>query len=307
MKKTNELAWNRYLGLSLYDNDEETFFHNIYQLKPGEAATFCSKQGLKKYNYYNLSSVDKVKKYNKNESLSLFRHALKKTINIHTNSDVPLGISLSGGFDSSALLTGLSLNKYLNKNVKSFSVDFAPYFSEKYWIKIATEHHGINAFLNSFKPKNFLDSLKPMMWHLEGPIGGLMNCALSVVMSKAKENNITVLLGGMGLDEVFAGYRNMHNIYIRELINNNSPKAQKALADYSNVNLIDKNLAKEQILKQKLGGISTIDGTNPINNKVLSDSVINYVSDINSTNTHYSDIHNMMINYLQESKIPRRE
>ena len=216
-----------------------------------------------------------------------------------------MGISLSGGFDSSALLTGLSLNKYLNKNVKSFSVDFAPYFSEKYWIKIATEHHGINAFLNSFKPKNFLDSLKPMMWHLEGPIGGLMNCALSVVMSKAKENNITVLLGGMGLDEVFAGYRNMHNIYIRELINNNSPKAQKALADYSNVNLIDKNLAKEQILKQKLGGISTIDGTNPINNKVLSDSVINYVSDINSTNTHYSDIHNMMINYLQESKIPR--
>ena len=50
---------------------------------------------------------------------------------------------------------------------------------------------------------------------------------LSVVMSKAKENNITVLLGGMGLDEVFAGYRNMHNICIRELINNNSPKAQK--------------------------------------------------------------------------------
>ena len=125
------MAWNRYLGLSLYDNDEETFFHNIYQFKPGEAATFCPTHGLRKYTYYSLSDAYKVEKYDKNDAISICKNALKKTMNIHTNSDVPLGISLSGGFDSSTLLAGLSLNKYLDKNVKSFSVDFGSSFSEK--------------------------------------------------------------------------------------------------------------------------------------------------------------------------------
>ena len=144
-----------------------------------------------------------------------------------------------------------------------------------------------------------------MMWYLEGPIGGLMNCALSMVMKKAKENDITVLLGGMGLDEVFAGYRNMHNIYIKNLIKGNSPYAQKALADYSRVNLIDKNSAMREILKQNIGGISTIDGTSPINTKVLSKNVIRYLRDVNKDDIHYSDVHSMMVNYLQVTKIPR--
>ena len=69
-----------------------------------------------------------------------------------------------------------------------------------------------------FRPDDFLSSLKPMMWHLESPIGGLMNCGFKLIFEKACELGITVLQDGTGLDEAFGGYQHHHNLFIAKAI-----------------------------------------------------------------------------------------
>ena len=84
-------------------------------------------------------------------------------------SDVDVGLMLSGGLDSSAMLSALSLGGHVDGNLKSFSIDFGESFSERPWIEEAVSAHGIHATISSFTEDDFLSTIKPMMWHLEGP------------------------------------------------------------------------------------------------------------------------------------------
>ena len=100
------------------------------------------------------------------------------------------------------------------KKFNCYSVDFGKDFSEKNWIKFAANKLNVNYDIQSFSKKDFLDSIKPMIWHLEGPSGGLMNCALKMVFERAFKTGTTVLLDGTGLDEAFGGYRYHHNLFL---------------------------------------------------------------------------------------------
>ena len=80
---------------------------------------------------------------------------------------------------------------------------------------------------------DFYKSIKPMIWHLEGPIGGLMNCALRYVMEAAYASGVKVLLDGTGPDEAFGGYQNHHNLYIAELLERGDKNAREHIQNYS--------------------------------------------------------------------------
>ena len=98
----NYSAWKSYLLDGSTDDTKETFFKNIYQLKPGEKAIF--KQGnLQISRWYHLS--ENINYNNKsNYKKDLLSH-LKKSIELNTRADVPVAISLSGGIDSNILMS----------------------------------------------------------------------------------------------------------------------------------------------------------------------------------------------------------
>jgi asparagine synthase (glutamine-hydrolysing) len=299
-------TWARYLNTASYDDTDETFFKNILQLRPGECAIWQSGKGLTRYFYYRLEDEYLEKEQNLDDAIQEIQELLLNSAKIHMRSDVPVGVSLSGGLDSSALLACIDHIGKLHKGVNCVSVDFGGDLSEEEWITAAADFHNLPSNILNYTPNEFHDSLKPMMWHLEGPIGGLMNCALSNVMRKFKSIGTVVVQDGTGLDEAFAGYRNHHNLYLGSLIKDNDVRAEKAIKEYANNwNVSEKEAVLCGINEIKRKG-TAIDGTIPVKPELLNSQFIDdYYIDRQSFNKTNDPIKRELVNYLQTAKIPR--
>ncbi|MCC6127008.1 MAG: asparagine synthase (glutamine-hydrolyzing) [Pirellulales bacterium] len=134
------------------------------------------------------------------EFLALFRDSVRMRL----MSDVPLGVFLSGGLDSSAIAAVMA--GQMSAPVKTFSVGFeADYYSEFDFAReaaaeIGAEHHEI-----VLKPNDAFASLPRLIWHEDEPIRNSSSVALYEVSRLAGEH-VKVVLTGEGSDETFAGY-----------------------------------------------------------------------------------------------------
>jgi asparagine synthase (glutamine-hydrolysing) len=130
---------------------------------------------------------------------------LQDSISLHLRSDVPLGVFLSGGLDSSAVVALLAPGA--RSGLKTFSVayDFgADYDETPYAREIATafstDHHEIRV-----TPGQFLDFVPHYVWHMDEPVTEAAAISLYYVSKLAREH-VVVCLSGEGSDELFAGY-----------------------------------------------------------------------------------------------------
>lgn len=307
--KPNLDAWARYLVHASYDDDADTLFAGVTQLRPGECAMWDAERGLRRRMYYALHERVSGPTYDVSvaEAATEVRRLLVDAVTIHMRSDVPVGISLSGGFDSSAMLAALDLAGELHDGVRCSSFDFGGDLSERLWIDAAASYHGLTSAITTYTPLDFQRSIRPMLWHLEGPIGGLANCAFSAVMCGARDAGVTVLQDGTGLDEIFGGYRNHHNRYLGELIVSGDPSAPRAAEEYARnwgVTVADAVAAA----RAELGLThTTIDGTVPVRPDLLTASFRDAYGDVPippivETGDPMRDV---LIDYLQVRKIPR--
>jgi len=135
--------------------------------------------------------------------LELLHGVLKESIQRHLISDVPLGLFLSGGIDSSILLA--IINELVDEPVKTFCITFEDeYCDESRYARMVadqfrTDHHELIV-----KPDT-IDILPKLIWHLDEPLGD--SCVLpTYYLSKFAREYVTVVLSGDGGDELFAGY-----------------------------------------------------------------------------------------------------
>ena len=204
----------------LYIPGEETVYHNIKKLKPNSFFTLCSKSIIlskSKYIYSNFkdetSNIDDCK------------NSLIKSINQQLVSDVPLGLWLSGGTDSS--LIAAICNKELNKKLNTFTVDFTGknYVSESQnAIKIAKMfNHDINIL--SVDP-NINEDLIDEVLITQDDIVGNPSSILHNLLCKETKKSVKVILNGVGGDELFGGYNRYKafdlHYYLKTFLNNDS-------------------------------------------------------------------------------------
>ncbi len=140
------------------------------------------------------------------EWIELVREKLLESVRIRMISDVPLGAFLSGGIDSSTVVAAMSM--YSDRPVKTYSIGFDR--SDKYYDelpyarmivdKFSTSHHEIIV-----RP-NVADLLPRLMWHLDEPMADSAFITTYLVSKLARES-VTVILSGVGGDELFGGYR----------------------------------------------------------------------------------------------------
>ncbi|KKI89713.1 asparagine synthase [Bacillus sp. SA1-12] len=134
------------------------------------------------------------------------QQTLLESVSMHMRSDVPVGSFLSGGIDSSFIV---SLARQLNPNFKTFSVGFATNgYSE---IDIAKETaHALNVENISYliQPEEFIKALPKIVWFLDDPLADPSAVPLYFVAREASKH-VKVVLSGEGADELFGGY----NIY----------------------------------------------------------------------------------------------
>lgn len=304
--KANLNAWGRYLGASLYDDQDDTFFQDIFQLRAGEAMIFDARSGVKRFIYYDLA--DKVVRAERSlaQAAEEVRCLLVDIGRIHMRSDVPVGIALSGGFDSSALLAIFELAGCLHNAATGLSVEFEGDLSEAEWMQAAADHHHLNWVLHNYSAREARESFRSMIWHLDGPIGGLSNCAFSTIMAGAQQRGIKVMQDGTGLDEVFAGYRNCHNMYLAQLSDTKDNRFDQALSDYAANWDVSRLEARKSVLSNA-GAITSIDGTIPVRPDLLRpDFAVNYAClPVNSAAHSDHPVRDILLGYMQRLRIPR--
>jgi asparagine synthase (glutamine-hydrolysing) len=126
-------------------------------------------------------------------------------------SDVPVGILLSGGVDSTALLSFAI--EQTDKDVNSFTIGFNDerFADERPYARLAAERFGNKHYEMTITPQDFLGFLPDYVWFMEEPVCEPPAVALYYVTKLAREH-VKVLISGEGGDEAFAGYQNYRNL-----------------------------------------------------------------------------------------------
>lgn len=302
-------VWSRYLLAGKYDDTRETYFQSIKQVMPGEILKFSGEKLISRKYYYSLAENISERKFaDIDEASDCVRETMTRVCDMHMRSDAPVGIMLSGGLDSAALLSSLHLKNHTRKNLSSFSVDFGESLSERVWIEAAANAYSVQSEIMTFERAAFFQSIKPMMWHLEGPIGGLMNCALIPVMEAARDSGVQVLLDGTGPDEAFGGYRNHHNLFIATLLKKGDPASSWHIKNYARIWEVPINTVESLALNEfdNINMNTAIDGTLSTQLECMKlhpeDIVMSEADKIELTGDMLKD---SLINYVSGSKIFR--
>lgn len=214
----NEMVITEYLLFSLQDHSTDTFFRDIYQLKPGTYALVKkNKEKIEiKYNqYYDIIHGTKNQENSTEEFLRLFMDSVK----LRLRSDVPIGILLSGGLDSAAVTQAVS-ELYNNKKgitlftAASHEIDF----DESPYANLVAKKYGFDHQIIYPDGTQLLKDLKDITFYHEKPIAGTSIFSHYNIIKAIKKFNVKVILHGQGSDELLAGYDNFYNPYLSQFI-----------------------------------------------------------------------------------------
>lgn len=205
----------------LYMPGEETLFAGIQKLAPGHCLLIQNgKPTIQQY--WDLDLEKPSRNISLQDAEAELQSLLAKTVELHMIADVPVGVLLSGGVDSTAVLS-LAVNS-TEKKISTFTVGFSggQVADERPYAKLAAETYGTQHYDMSITAKDFAAFLPEYVWHMEEPVCEPPAIAMYYV-SKLARKHVTVLLSGEGGDEAFAGYSNYRNLVWLERIKRGLP------------------------------------------------------------------------------------
>jgi asparagine synthase (glutamine-hydrolysing) len=181
-----------------------TLFRGIEKVLPGHMLV-CSRESIKDREYWDVH-FEEIDDCSEHEWIERVREKLLESVRLRLISDVPLGAFLSGGIDSSAVVAAMA--RLTNRPVKTYSIGFEGddnYYNELPYARIvadafATDHHEIIV-----RP-DVTELLPKLIWHLDEPLADSASITTYLVSRLARES-VTVILSGVGGDELFGGYR----------------------------------------------------------------------------------------------------
>ena len=219
-KEVNTDALKMYL-IFQYSVHEETFFKNVYTLKPGHY--FKYKNGKLTIKEYFKVDYTKTKKNYETYKEEL-KQVLTDSIKYHQiTSDVEVGSYLSGGVDSSYVVS-------VAKPDKTFSVGFdIPGFDETMFAKDLSDLLGIKNYQKKISSDEFFAILPTIMYHTDEPHANLSTVPL-YFLSQLASQDVKVVLSGEGSDEMFAGYNEYYEPLLLRLYSKIPLALRKCLA-----------------------------------------------------------------------------
>jgi asparagine synthase (glutamine-hydrolysing) len=219
----NNVRLIEYLWSGVTDHTSETLFKEVNQLRGGENLIFDLNE--KKYRvekWYDLNKKGKELNLNFNESREKFRELFTDAIKLRLRSDVKVGSCLSGGLDSSSIVS--VVNELLNlENVQEqqetvSSCNLNRKYDEQEFIDEVINEKGITGHKVFPDYKTLFETIDKLTWHQDEPFISSSVYAQWHVFKGAKDNDIIVMLDGQGADEQLAGYKTFHTVYLGELI-----------------------------------------------------------------------------------------
>jgi asparagine synthase (glutamine-hydrolysing) len=208
----NPRAVAAYLGTYQVDWDNETFFTGITKLPAASFAELDADDGnleLRTRRYWSIE-LGNGRAQSTDAVVEQLRDLIDDAVRLRLRSDVPLGLLLSGGLDSSAIASSASLALAGSAPLTCITaVSSDPSSDESPYSRRVATHVGANCREVSLdlRSDGLLDLIGRVTEQNDEPLGGFACVAQYLLMRRAKELGITVLLSGQGADEAFCGYR----------------------------------------------------------------------------------------------------
>ena len=197
-----------YLTLGIDSFGDETYFQGIKQVLPGHyvKANIVSGNLICNTNQFWTIQIQDEFEMSKEEISEHLYELLRGVTRAHMQSDVPLGMTLSGGVDSSILaLLAKSLSANGELNTFSFiSNDMS--VSEKHWVDLINQKSNSNSHFARINQSELIDNLIDFIDCQGEPVRTPSGLAQYMVYKTASQKGFKVLLDGQGADEVFGGY-----------------------------------------------------------------------------------------------------
>ncbi len=198
----NRKLIDSYMSLG-YCPGNDTLFKEIKKVPPGHYLKIKDNK-IELSQYWNMI-FDKSQDFGEQYYIKKTQELFEDSVKLQLRSDVPLGVFLSGGIDSSAVVAMMS--KLGVKDIKTFSVawDYGKEFDEtQYARQVAKQFNTDHTeyFMSTQEFKNFLPEY---IRHMDEPVTEAAAISLYYLALKTKEK-VTVVLSGEGSDEIFGGY-----------------------------------------------------------------------------------------------------
>ncbi len=199
----NEEALPEFLA-TRYVCGEDTLFAGVKSLPPGHTLSWSAQEGLKKRRYWSLPGIRSNGSSSLREQAAELHSRLEDVVRSHLMSDVPLGLFLSGGIDSTCIATLMA--PMMKEPVRTFAVGYEePEANEADYARLAAHAIGAQHREVVVTPDEFLRELPRLVWHEDKPIAFPSSVSLYFV-SRLASDHVKVVLTGEGADELFLGY-----------------------------------------------------------------------------------------------------
>ena len=197
------------------DHTDETLFKGVNTVLPGH----CFSLNVDALKPNANGKIDLIKWYNPlhkpfkgsyNEAKEIFLDHFKKSVELHLISDVQVGSALSGGLDSSSIVSYIKIlldKRNKKEQQKTFSAcSHYKKFDERYWMDLVVKDAQVDAHFIYTKGEDVIKEAEKMVWQIDEPYGSQAVFLSNKVFQSAKENDVLVLLNGLGADEYLSGY-----------------------------------------------------------------------------------------------------
>ena len=204
----------------ILDHTDQTFFQGVMQLPAGHYLEIP----LDSIDHYAIAPYWTLEKNNEYEGISyqegkkVFKELFFDSIKLRFRSDVAVGSCLSGGLDSSSIVSVAST--LFDFPIKTFTsrFDIAAYDETKYAKLLPEKYSNISPQYCQLTERKFEEDIDKVLFHQDEPFAGMGVMAQWEVMKLANAHQVPVLLDGQGGDELLAGYRKFYAFYLKEKI-----------------------------------------------------------------------------------------
>ncbi|HRA81213.1 MAG TPA: asparagine synthase (glutamine-hydrolyzing) [Thauera sp.] len=217
--KANDQIVYDYLVHGTVNASDETFFDGVSAFPPGCYA-IVSPQDLavspKAFWRIELGGDDRAA-LSFEQSCDSFRELISSAVHLRMRSDVPVGACLSGGLDSSSIVSLMA--GMTSAPIHTFTARFPePEFDEGEWAQLVVNCMGTQGHVSEPSETALIDDFEQLVWHQEEPFSSASLYAQWLVMRQAREHEVPVLLDGQGADEILGGYRKFYGFHILSLL-----------------------------------------------------------------------------------------
>lgn len=203
----NVSTWATYLAIGAYDHSSQTFWDGIRALPAGHTLVWHSGEAQICQWYDIRQRINDQDERPLAQIQEEYLALLEDSVRLRFRSDVPVGINLSGGLDSSTLLGIVHRIEQDQRSVKAYTFATGdPAYDETPWVQKMLERTQHQSIICMLEPDAVPDLAISVQVAQDEPFGGLPTLAYARLFEIARQQGTIVLLDGQGMDEQWAGY-----------------------------------------------------------------------------------------------------